>query len=363
MPTDALQNVDTTRKSTFANRESTIRSYINTDSVPESINNGPAQASVGEIKQRFFRHKAKDQTPLTFTHERVYVLPTSRGWMFLFSLLIMLITSVNYALSLGYALSFFLTGLFSATLLATYRNVAGITVEKCESQRGRVGDTTPFDISVTNQRKLSCYGLEISTDNGVATTASIAPAESKPLTLAIEADKRGWQPLGRLTLRSEYPLGLVVTWGYMHFDNQALVWPACESPVPDLAEGSAAPANEEGSNATSKRANEGEFASLRSYQPGDRPSSIAWKSAARGLGLQTREFDSTKSSHDVRLSWQDSAGAGDTERRISRLASWCEQCERKQINYSLSLPDGITPAGRGSDHFEICMKRLALFGS
>ena len=44
------------------------------------------------------------------------------------TLAIMLLTSMNYALSLGYALTFLAGGMVAAALLATFRNVAGIAI-------------------------------------------------------------------------------------------------------------------------------------------------------------------------------------------------------------------------------------------
>ena len=59
-------------------------------------------------------------------HSRIYILPTRRGFALIATLVIMLLTSMNYALSLGYALTFLAAGMVAAALLATFRNLAGI---------------------------------------------------------------------------------------------------------------------------------------------------------------------------------------------------------------------------------------------
>ncbi|MGA7983622.1 MAG: DUF58 domain-containing protein, partial [Burkholderiales bacterium] len=52
-------------------------------------------------------------------HRRVYIVPTRVGWLYGATLGIMLIGSINYALSLGFALTFLLTGLGLAGMVHT----------------------------------------------------------------------------------------------------------------------------------------------------------------------------------------------------------------------------------------------------
>jgi len=106
-----------------------------------------------QLRQRFFRHNADDSLPVAFTHERIYILPTRRGWLFLLSLLVMLVTSMNYALGLGYALSFLLCGLFSSALLATYRNLAGTLFENVHAGSATAGEDVTFSITIANPSK------------------------------------------------------------------------------------------------------------------------------------------------------------------------------------------------------------------
>jgi len=70
----------------------------------------------GALWQRAFRARAEDYLPHKVSHQRIYIVPSKRGAAFVLTLLLMLIASINYSLSLGYALSFVLTGLFAATL-------------------------------------------------------------------------------------------------------------------------------------------------------------------------------------------------------------------------------------------------------
>ena len=77
-------------------------------------------------RQRLFRHAPADRDPVTLRHRRIYILPTKRGIAFLATLAMALLTSLNYSLSLGFGTTFLLAGLVAASLIHTFRNLAGI---------------------------------------------------------------------------------------------------------------------------------------------------------------------------------------------------------------------------------------------
>lgn len=319
------------------------------------------------VKQRFLRHAADDKLPLQMTHDRIYILPTARGWVYVMTLLIMLVTSINYALSLGYALCFLLTGLFSATLMATYKNIAGIRLERVTSQTGVAGADTEFALTLGNARRRHCHALLLQNDSGQRTTAVVPSEGSVRVQLRVPTTTRGWQPLGRVTLSSEYPLGLWNAWGYMHAPSHSLIWPKPETAAPAIPapRTSSSDAAEKVGVSISNQQNQGEFSALRDYREGDSITAIAWKQTARGQGLMAREFEESASTK-VTLDWQDCSGASGTEEKISRLAAWCYECSTKGIDYSLRLPENLSIVKEAKDsalhHHSNCMKALALHG-
>jgi len=338
----------------------------------------PAQ----KIRQRFFRTKALDRLPVCLTHDRIYILPTRRGLLFLGGLLVMLIASMNYALGLGYALCFLLTGLVSAALLATYQNLKGITLESASSNATSVGESLDFSLSLANPNKSSIYLLSVSDNNDNQTLVpELAPRDSGVAVLSIPATRRGWLQLGRLTLRSEFPLGLWFAWGYWHVPLKELVLPASEAEPPGLPEiGSDENQNNEHEQSEST-ARSGDIRGIREYLPGDTPSAIDWKASARGIGLHTREFEQHKQPELLNLSWQHTRALTDIEARVSRLAAWCRQCHREERPFTLQLPgqvvidtalassDTATPGNpanthnTGEAHLYQCLKALALFNN
>ena len=186
------------------------------------------------IAQRLLRTRAEDALPIRIEHQRIYILPTRRGWAFLGALLLMLLATVNYSLSLGYALCFLLTGMFSATLLHTYRNLAGIELRHVEAEPVFAGETLRFVPRLANPRGPARHGIRLRADAGASDTGDLDPGGEAMLTLPVPGTRRGPQPLGRLTLESDWPLGLWTAWSYVHAPCTGLVWPRPESDPPPL---------------------------------------------------------------------------------------------------------------------------------
>ena len=160
--------------------------------------------TLSHIWQRLFRTRALDLLPHKVEHQRIYILPTRRGWAFLAALLLMLIASINYALSLGYALCFLLTGLFAATLLHTYKNLSGIVVQHMSAGDAFAGDKLPFYLKVHNPSSTDRHGLNLITANNRSDNIAIASLESTEVTISFNTIKRGSVSYTHLTLPTIY---------------------------------------------------------------------------------------------------------------------------------------------------------------
>ncbi len=308
-----------------------------------------------KFKQRLFRTRPEDALPLTIHHKRIYILPSKRGWVFLASLLLMLVSSINYALSLGYALSFLLTGLFAATLLETYKNLAGVTIESVNGKNVFAGEQAEFTIGLSSGTDIKRHDIEIMTTDA-SNICTISPDSHTHCSLTIRTKKRGEIKLGRLTLKSRYPLGLWYTWCYLHSPTAIIAYPTPEAnppPLPLLSTDS------DGDKAKQDRS--GDVAGLREYQPGDTPSHIAWKSLARGQGLQVKTFENEQQGGEVMLT-QHATKHHELEAQLSRLSAWVIAAERNQSQYALTLNDNQLPLDSGTAHKNLALESLALHG-
>src|SRR5271165_5363751 len=96
---------------------------------------------------RRWRQRLWRAAPVVLRHRRVYILPTRRGLALMATLATMLVTSMNYALALGHALTFLVTGLVAAGLLQTWRNLAGLAVSPLAAGEGFAGSEIAFTLS------------------------------------------------------------------------------------------------------------------------------------------------------------------------------------------------------------------------
>lgn len=306
--------------------------------------------------QRIFRTRAEDSLPHIVTHQRVYIVPTRRGWAFLFAVLLMLIASINYALSLGYALSFLLIGLFAATLLHTYRNLAGLTVRQADAQSTFAGKGLPFSVTLENERTQTRHGIQLSTTQGARVQARLDEESNTTVVLKVPTVKRGICKLGRLTLQSDWPLGLWTSWSYLHIPLEGVVYPTPEDHPPPLPVQA-----HEHQGEQPRQALQGDVSGLRDYIPGDSIGSIAWKSAARGTGLQVRTFDAAQGPSQALLNLQNT-GIMPLEKQLSRLCAWVLQAESVGTDYALQLADENLEIAHGQAHRQRALKALALHG-
>jgi uncharacterized protein (DUF58 family) len=305
-------------------------------------------------RQRLWRLEPRDRGAVVLRHQRIYILPTRRGLSLIATLTIMLLTAMNYSLSLGHALTFLVSGVVAAALLQTYRNLAGIVATPLAAGEAFAGGSLPFTLSLTagtSERQ----SILVAPRSGAPVRVDLPRGATRPVQLSVAASARGMLALGRVTVSTDFPLGLWRGWAYLHFPLTGIVYPAPEAPSPPL------PPGPEGFDARrSTRATEAELAGLRDYRAGDSLNRIAWKAVARGAGWYTKQFEGSGGGSGVELDWATMAPALDAEARLARLCAWILACEREARAFSLALPGVDIASGSGAGHRRQALVALAL---
>jgi len=313
-----------------------------------------AAGFVARTRQRFFRLAPADRDPVVLRHSRIYILPTRHGLAVMATLAVMLITSLNYALSLGLVVTFALAGLVAAALLHVFRNLAGIKLRPLAAGDTFAGAPIPFSVELFGGAAARTQVSLFARDTRV--TTDVAAGAALTLTLMTPTRVRGPIPLGRLTLSSDFPLGLWRGWAYVHFPLEGIAYPAPEPSAPPM------PRGREGADAEpTARGGDADLAGLREYQRGDPPQRVAWKAVARGAGWFSKAFEGTTAGGPVALDWAQMPRELDTEARLSRLAAWVLAAERTTRPFALSLPGTELPAASGGEHRRRVLTALALY--
>jgi uncharacterized protein (DUF58 family) len=293
---------------------------------------------------------------VVLVHRRVYIVPARLGWIFGATLVILLIGSINYALSLGFALTFLLAGMGLAGMVHTARNLARMAVSVGRAEPVFAGESTQFRLYLEGRAAFDRPAiLARHLASGAQLVVDVPAGALAEVVLAVPAKRRGWMPLGRVMLETRFPLGLFRSWSYVEPDARCLVYPRPErSPLP--------PSGAEETTAGALRSpvpGNDDFAGLRGYQLSDSPRHVAWKAVARSDDMLTKQFTG-EAAAELWLDWRLLPPGIGLESRLSRLAGWVLAAERAGAQYGLRLPGVEIAPGRGDAHRAACLQALAL---
>jgi len=305
-------------------------------------------------RQRIFRHAPADSETVILRHQRIYILPTKRGLAFLATLAMALLTSLNYSLSLGFAATFLLAGLMAAALLHTFRNLSGIELRPLAAGETFAGAVMPFTLALAGGATPR-YAVTLLARGCKQVTVDVLPDSALPVALELLTPRRGRIVLGRVTLASEFPLGLWRAWAYVHFPLAGIAFPTPEVSPPPL------PTGDFGHDDLSvTRGDNADLAGLRSYQPGDPMQRVAWKAVARGAGWHTKQFEGGGGGGPVSLNWMSLPATLDPKAKIARLTAWVLAAERAARPFALNIPSVGLTYGQGREHRRAALTALAL---
>ena len=146
-----------------------------------------------------------------------------------------LLTSLNYSLSLGFVATFMLAGLVATALVHTFRNLSGIELRPLAAGETFAGAVMPFTLALAGGATPR-YSVTLAARGCMPVTVDVVPDSALPVALELLTPRRGRIVLGRITLSSEFPMGLWHAWAYVHF-------PLGRHRVPDAGSRSASAAD------------------------------------------------------------------------------------------------------------------------
>jgi uncharacterized protein (DUF58 family) len=297
-----------------------------------------------------------EPAPVILVQRRIYVLPTPAGFGFAIAMGVLLVASINYTLSLGYALTFLLSGSAIASVIHAFRNLLRLSIRYGKTEPVFCGDPVVYRLLIDNPAPRRRPALAVR-NQGFESRFELAPSGRTEVGLSLPTSRRGLQPLGSTVIETRWPLGLIRAWSVFTPALEAVIYPAPEPrpPLPPANSGGIAEGNGAAQNG------DDDFAGLRNYQHSDSPRHLAWKVFARGGELMAKQF-STVEGGDLLFDWYLLPATLDEESRLSRLAAWLLQSERSGQRYALKLPGVDIPFEHGEVHLRRCLTALALHG-
>jgi uncharacterized protein (DUF58 family) len=290
---------------------------------------------------------------------RVFILPTQAGLLYCATLLVLFLTSINYNLSLGFALTFLLAACALIDMHLTHRNLAHLHLSPGRAHPVFAGEEAQFELHLINRRKHDRFAIRIGfVDAGASAiehAIDIAAHASSHITLSTSSAERGWLAAPRIRLQTRFPLGLMRAWSYWRPDLRVLVYPQPEQDAPPLPLAQGQKADGRGNTGHE------DFAGIRPYQAGDSPRQLAWRQIARNdhRALIAKQFEGGAAS-ELSLDFQRLPQAMDVELKLSRMVAWVLAAEARGLPYAFHLGQLSFPPAIGPAHQAACLQALAL---
>jgi uncharacterized protein (DUF58 family) len=303
--------------------------------------------------KKWLRVARGNPAPATLSSRYIYILPTRYGVLFAAILLGLLVGSINYALSLGFVVTFLLAGMAVISMLHTWRNLAYLVIDSRKPAPVFASEDAAFEVIAKDSRQRARFSIAAHFDDTIPTYADIVAAGESPIRLLLPTEKRGWLKAERVTLFTEFPLGLFYAWSYVALDARCMVYPKPAThhlPLPASPDQGAA-------GVLNSSSGDDDFAGHRAYQLGDSPKRVDWKASSREQGLLTKQFQGEAQS-TLWLDWVTTPGT-DNEQRISQLTRWVIDAHGLKHTYGLRIPGSEISPNNGEVHYHRCLEALA----
>ena len=306
--------------------------------------------------RRWWSLRLRPVDSVTLTQRSVYIVPSRPGFMLGATLMLLLLSSINYQLNLGYLLTFLLAGSALVGMHVCHGTLRGLTLSVQPPQPQFAGSAVAIEVRLSNVDRRTRFGIGLRVrDGGHWSWADVPGQGSVVVQVAWKPERRGLHLVPVLTAETRFPLGTFRVWTVWQPASSALVYPKPELNPPPFPPGEP----RAGGAASAAHVNTGEFDGVRAYRRGDPMKLVVWKKFAKADELVSRD---TQQAQRYEL-WFDLSQAGaalDLEHRLSRLCAWVLRAEEEAMDYGLRLPSGDIQPGSGQLHRNRCLEALAL---
>lgn len=296
--------------------------------------------------ERYLNKRQSAADKVTLVQKLIFILPTRYGWWFLFLISLLYLLGTNYQNNLILLVSYLLLSVFLLSIVLTYQNLAGLTVQCPASAEGFATAKVHPLITFSSAKPHYMLQLNLMPYHDTLQLADI----TQTATLSLNTTKRGRYPLPRLKISSQYPLGLWRAWSYVALRQDYWVYPAPDSNTA-LQQFQAEPDTPSGYDIGD---------TLTSYRSGESIRHIVWKRLAQDPAnpvVRERQQHSASQPEWVVVP----ALSGDALEHALRRA--CQQLltlESSGRHYGLKLPALTVQQAQGALHLQRCLQELAL---
>ena len=324
------------------------------------------RATLTQWQSRWLSRRLPPARSITLNQRRLFIFPTRSGFMFLLSLVLMLLMAINYQSNLIYALTFWLGTLFVVTIHFTHANLSGLKVSALRVDPCFAGEQAHFRLRLEAGRRArhvlrlswqqGTKGKRVKSEQPIGVSGiDVHQGRDVDCSLAYPVTRRGWCEPDRLLIETEYPFGLLKCWSYLALNQRVMVWPRpLPSELPqDLAQ------EREGEGPMTMKSQGLDLMGHRLYRAGDRIGQVDWRSLARHQPLQVSVYRD-RAAEPLWLDWHH-LPASDPEKRLSQLCMLALAAHAQECEFGLRLPGREVAIASGQSHLEEVLDALALY--
>lgn len=292
--------------------------------------------------------------------QKIYILPTRFGIVFLGAIIVVLLAGAAYSNNLVNLLAFFMLSIAFVCMVQTHNNLKYISVPLCHVDSGFASQHVTLQTVLENASNTPRFNLDaapkqIKVLHNIESVLPLMAHGTLKLKGTYQISERGPYRLKRVKISTIYPLGLFYAWSWYKIDAKFYVYPKVEGKLP-------LPQPKYELNDSSKAQARGgdDFSGHRKYNQGDSSRHIDWKAYARGRPLLTKEFNDG-APQALLFDWQ-AVPLVNEEQKLSQITSWIEQAKQRQVPYALQMPKVFIPPSFGPKHDQRCLELLAAYG-
>jgi len=332
-------------------------------SLPKSVN--------GFFKRNFERWLSK-RVPTRNQHQlnsrNIMIYPTRFGLSYLGFVVLVFLLGTNYQNNIILLFSYLLASLFISVMLHSFYNFSQLCFYSRTEQRGYVDDLIYFVIKITADKTHYDINAHFTDRTLISQSAHLAQCVqgSKEIKLTYKSSKRGKYYLGRVTVFSEYSLGLFKSKTVLGFGHYAIIYPKAKSLIAGQFQFSSQPdePNIESYQTTNSIGTD-DFSELKSFVRGESRARTAWKQLAKGQGHYSKHYQASQG----QLQWlklQDMP-SNDVETQLAYLSFLIGELTATNQAFGLSLSTDISNKSMniepnvGFEHQQACLTALALY--
>ncbi|MGH8280503.1 MAG: DUF58 domain-containing protein, partial [Gammaproteobacteria bacterium] len=178
--------------------------------------------------QAWARHRqGPDGERVRLDRRRIYILPTRQGWFFGLAVFVMLLGSMNYSNSMGFMLTFMLTGIGFVAMHACHGNLLALEITAGGVPAVFAGQSAHFVLHLSNPGRAVRIAVSVgAAASDVTVTGDVAAHSHGSVSVPLPTAERGWLALDRLVVDTTYPFGLFRAWSWVYMPLRVLVYPA-----------------------------------------------------------------------------------------------------------------------------------------